>query len=74
MGEIRNAQIILVLTPEGKKLLLRPKCKCKDNIRTDLGEIWWEGVGWMHLAQVRNQWRVLLNTVMNFRVQKRRGI
>jgi len=30
--------------------------------------IGWEGVDWMHLAQKRDQWRGLLNTVMNLRV------
>jgi hypothetical protein len=34
----------------------------------DLKEIGWEVVDWMHLAQDRNQWRTLVNTVMNFRI------
>jgi hypothetical protein len=28
----------------------------EDNIRTDLREIGWEGVDWMHGAQYRDQW------------------
>jgi hypothetical protein len=40
-----------------------------DNIRMDLRKIEWEGVDWMHLAQDREQWRTLVNTVMNLRVQ-----
>jgi hypothetical protein len=36
------------------------------NIRMDRREIWWEGVDWIHLAQDRDQWRALVNTVMNF--------
>jgi hypothetical protein len=31
----------------------------------ELREIGWEGVDWMHLAQDRDQWRALVNTVMN---------
>jgi hypothetical protein len=28
----------------------------------------WEGVDWMHLAEVRDKWRAVVNTVMNIRV------
>jgi hypothetical protein len=34
----------------------------------DLRKTWWEGVDWIHLAQERDRWRSLVNTVMNFRV------
>jgi len=37
-------------------------------IRMDLRETGWEGVDWMHLAQDRDQWRALVNTVMNVRI------
>jgi hypothetical protein len=30
----------------------------------DLRERGWDGVDWMHLAQVRDQWQALVNTVM----------
>jgi len=33
-----------------------------------LTEIGWEGVNWIHLAQGRDQWLAVVNTVMNFRV------
>jgi hypothetical protein len=33
-------------------------------IRMELREIEWEGVDWMHLAQDRDQWRTVVNTVM----------
>jgi len=36
MGEIRNAYKILVGKPEGKISRGRPRCRWKDNIRTDL--------------------------------------
>jgi hypothetical protein len=34
----------------------------------DLREIGWDGVNWIDLAQDKDQWRALVNTVMNFRV------
>jgi hypothetical protein len=37
----------------------------EDNIRMDLGETEWEVAVWMHLAQGRDHWRDLVNTVMN---------
>jgi hypothetical protein len=57
---------ILVGEPEGKRPLGSPRCRWEDNIRMDLGEIWWD---WIHLAQDRHQWCALVNTVMNLRVQ-----
>jgi hypothetical protein len=66
MGEVRNAYNILV--GKGKRPLGRPSRSWEENIRIDLREIQWGGVDWIHLAQVRKQWRALVNTVMNFRV------
>jgi hypothetical protein len=34
----------------------------------DLREIGWGGMDWIDLARDRNQWRVLVSTVMNLRV------
>jgi hypothetical protein len=34
----------------------------------DLREIGWDGRDWIELAQDRDQWRALVNTVMNLRV------
>jgi hypothetical protein len=39
MGEKRNAYILLVGKPEGKRPLGRPRRRCVDNIRMDLGEV-----------------------------------
>jgi hypothetical protein len=49
MGE-KNAFRILVGKPEGKRPLGRPRRRCVDNIRMDLGEIGWDGVDWIHVA------------------------
>jgi hypothetical protein len=46
----------------------RPRCRRVDNIRMDLREIRWDGMDWIDLAQDRDQWSVLVNTVMNLRV------
>jgi hypothetical protein len=39
-----------------------------DYIKINLKEIGWDGMDWIDLAQDRNQWRALVNTVMNLRV------
>jgi hypothetical protein len=54
--------------PEGKRPLGRPRCRWVDNNKMDLGEIGWDGRDWIELAQDRDQWRALVNTVMNLRV------
>jgi hypothetical protein len=64
----RNAYRILVGKPEGKRPLGRPKCKWVNNIIVDLREIGWDGMDWINLAQDRDQWRALVDTVMNLRV------
>jgi hypothetical protein len=40
----------------------------EDNIKIDIKEIWWEGVGWIHLADDRDWWWALVNMVMNLQV------
>jgi hypothetical protein len=68
MEEMRNTYNILVGKAGGKIPLGRPTLRWEDNIRMDLREIGWEGVNWIHLAQDRDQWRALVNTVMNIPV------
>jgi hypothetical protein len=58
----------LVGKPEGKRPLGRSRRRWEDNIRMDLREIGWEGVDWKHLAQDRDQWRAVVNKIMNLRV------
>jgi hypothetical protein len=43
----------------------RPRRKWVDNIKMDLREMGWDGMDRIGLAQDRDQWRVLVNTVMN---------
>jgi hypothetical protein len=67
MGAKRNAYMILVGKPEGTRPLGRPRLRWVDNIKMDLKEIEWGWpVDWIDLAQDRDQWRALVNTVMNF--------
>jgi hypothetical protein len=54
--------------PEGKRPLGRPRRRWADNIEIDLREIEWDDMDWIDLAQDRDQWRALVNTVMNLRV------
>jgi hypothetical protein len=70
IGEKRNAYRILVGKPERKRPLGRPTCRWVDNIIRDLGGIGWDGRDWIELAQDRDQWRALVNRVMNLRVPK----
>jgi hypothetical protein len=68
MWEARNAYRILVGKPGGNRRLGRPRRRWVDNIKMDLREIGWDGVDWDSLAQDRDLWRALVNTVMNLRV------
>jgi hypothetical protein len=70
MGEKRIACRILVGKPEGRRPLGIPRHTCKwvDNIKMDLREIGWDGMDWIDLAQDRDQWRPLVNAVLNLRV------
>jgi hypothetical protein len=67
-GEKRNACRILVGMSEGNRPLGRPRRRWMDNIKMDLREIGRDGMDCIDLAQNRDQWRALVNTVMNLRV------
>jgi hypothetical protein len=51
----------------GKRPLRRPRRRWVDNIGMDLVEVGWGDVDWIGLAQDRNRWRALVNSMMNLR-------
>jgi hypothetical protein len=68
MGEIRNIYKVWVGIDEGKRPLGIARRSREDNIRMVLKERVWESVDWIRLSQDRDQWHVLLNTLMNLGV------
>jgi hypothetical protein len=67
MEENRNAYVILVGKPEGKRPLGRPSHRWVDN-KIVLREIERYDIDWISLARDRDQTRALVKTVMNLRV------
>jgi hypothetical protein len=69
MGETRNAYTILMRKLERKRSLGRPRRRWVDNIKMDhLRDTGWDGMDLIELAKDRDQWRALVNTVVNLRV------
>jgi hypothetical protein len=68
MGEKNNTYRLLVGKTEGKRPLGRQRRRWVANIRMYLGEVGWGDVDWFGLAQDRNRWRALVNSVLNLRV------
>jgi hypothetical protein len=61
MGEKRKAYRLLV----GMRPVERPRRRWVDNIRMDAVEVGWGDVDWIGLAQDRDRWRALVNSVLN---------
>jgi len=68
MGESRSVYRVLVMKPEGKRPLGRPRRKWDDNIKMDLQDVGCGGMGWIDRAQDMDGRRALVNAVMNRRV------
>jgi hypothetical protein len=62
-----NAYRLLMGKPEGRRPLGRPRRRWLDNISMDLVEVGWGDVDWIGLAQYRDRWRALVNSVLNLR-------
>jgi hypothetical protein len=68
IGDKSNAYRLFVAKPAGKRPLGRTRRRWVDNIRMDRGEVGWGDVDWISLAQDKNRWIALVNSVLNFRV------
>jgi hypothetical protein len=54
--------------PEGKRSLRIPRHRWEDNIMMNLQEMGCGCMDWIELAQDRDRWQALVDTVMNFRI------
>jgi hypothetical protein len=68
MGEEIKAYKVLVVKPEGKRPLGRPRLRWEDGVRMDLRETGLGCVDWIRLSQDRDRWRAVVSAVMNLRV------
>jgi hypothetical protein len=68
MGENRKVYMVLAGKPEGKRPLGRLRYRWEEGIKMDLGDFGWKHLEWIQVAQNRDQWRDLVNTVMIPRV------
>jgi hypothetical protein len=65
MGEERKVYRVLVGNTEGRRSLGRPRHRWEDGSKMPLRKTGWGSVQWIRLAQDRDRWRTVVNTVMN---------
>jgi predicted CoA-binding protein len=65
LGKKRNSYRVLVVNPEGKRLLGRPRCRWEDNIKMHLKEIGCEDLDWVNMARDWDKWLAILQTVID---------
>jgi hypothetical protein len=68
LGAKRSEYRILVGKPGGRRQLGRTRCMLEENVKMNLRGTAWGGMDWIGLAQDRDQWKALVNTLMKFRV------
>jgi hypothetical protein len=54
--------------PDGKRPLVRPRRRCKDNMKMGIQEVGWVGMDWIAVAKDRDRCWVVVRAAMNFRV------
>jgi hypothetical protein len=64
----RGVYRILVENPEGKRPMGRPRRRWEDHIKLDLQEVGCVVMDWIELAQDKDNWRALVNVLMNIGV------
>jgi hypothetical protein len=70
---MRNEYKIVAGKPEVKRQLRRLRCRWKYNVKIDLLKTGLKGVNWIHITEVRDQWRTLVKTVMNLHIPLKSG-
>jgi hypothetical protein len=68
MVKEKSVHRMLVGKPEGKRPLVRPRRRWKDNIKMDLQDVGMGCGDWMELARARDWWQALVSSVKSFRV------
>ena len=68
MGEEREVYRVLVVKPEGRRPLGKPRRRWVDSIKMDLQDVGCGCMDWIGLAQDRDRWRTLVSAVMKLRV------
>jgi hypothetical protein len=51
LGKRKNAYRVLGEKPDGKTPIERPRHRWEENIKMDVNEVGWRGMGWIDLAQ-----------------------
>jgi hypothetical protein len=73
MGDRRGAHRVLMVKPDGKKPLGKPRRGWEDNIKVNLQEVRWGGMDWNDMAQDRDRRWAVVSVVMNLRVAYNAG-
>jgi hypothetical protein len=68
MEEERGVHRVLVVKPEKKRPLGRPRRRWEDNIKMDIQKVGMGCGDWMESAQERDRWRALVSKVKKLRV------